>query len=165
LCDINPRHVELVRNLFGGVIHALHNQTVPHLPFPDGFFDCVTAYSVFTHIYDDDTAWLLELRRIIRPGGALYITLHDQETWRQLPTVYHSDLFFADEQFRQYYAEHPQLEGRVGHFYSDSDAYNCNVFVTSEYVQQFWAPLFASCDIQSAAHGYQAAAALRTPDD
>ena len=82
VCDINPRHVELVRRLFGGSINALHNYGPPHLPFPDRYFDCVTAYSVFTHMYDDDTAWLLELRRIIKPGGALYITLHDDETWR-----------------------------------------------------------------------------------
>jgi SAM-dependent methyltransferase len=52
--------------------------TFPHLPFDDGWFDLVYAASVFTHIADLADAWLLELRRILRPGGRLFVTVHDR---------------------------------------------------------------------------------------
>jgi SAM-dependent methyltransferase len=52
----------------------------PHLPFEDNYFDFIYAGSVFTHIPDLDTMWLLELRRVLRPGGRLYVTVHDNQT-------------------------------------------------------------------------------------
>jgi ubiquinone/menaquinone biosynthesis C-methylase UbiE len=54
--------------------------TAPHLPFEDGYFDLIYAGSVFTHIADLADAWFLELKRIVRPGGRLYITVHDKHT-------------------------------------------------------------------------------------
>lgn len=163
LCEISLRHVELVRGLFGGTIRALHNRGTPHLPFPDAFFDCATAYSVFTHIYDDDSAWLLELRRITKPGGTLYVTIHDEETWRMLPDLYLSQLTFSNEDFKNYYAQHQELKGKVAHFYNDVPDYNCNVFVSSHYVEQFWAPLFAGLEIKSRVHDHQAGVVLKCP--
>jgi ubiquinone/menaquinone biosynthesis C-methylase UbiE len=55
----------------------------PHLPFEDRYFDLVYAGSVFTHISDLAEAWLLELKRIVRPGGRLYVTIHDNTTIRK----------------------------------------------------------------------------------
>lgn len=52
----------------------------PHLPFGDSYFDLIYAGSVFTHIDDLAEAWLLELKRIVRPGGRLYLTVHDKHT-------------------------------------------------------------------------------------
>jgi ubiquinone/menaquinone biosynthesis C-methylase UbiE len=49
--------------------------SLPHLPFEDGYFDFLYAGSVFTHIADLADAWLLELRRVVRPGGRLYLTI------------------------------------------------------------------------------------------
>jgi SAM-dependent methyltransferase len=56
----------------------------PHLPFEDHYFDFIYAGSVFTHIADLAEAWLVELKRIVRPGGRLLITVHDNETIRCL---------------------------------------------------------------------------------
>lgn len=52
--------------------------TVPHLPFADGHFDLVFAGSVFTHLGELHVAWMAELRRILAPGGQLYVTVHDE---------------------------------------------------------------------------------------
>jgi SAM-dependent methyltransferase len=52
--------------------------TLPHLPFEDGYFDLVYCGSVFTHIIDMPDTWLLELRRVTRPGGLLYVTISDK---------------------------------------------------------------------------------------
>jgi SAM-dependent methyltransferase len=54
--------------------------TAPHLPFEDGYFDLVYCGSVFTHIRELADAWLLELRRVVRKGGYMYVTIHDKHT-------------------------------------------------------------------------------------
>lgn len=60
--------------------HFMTNTTVPHLPFEDNSFGLIFAGSVWTHIGELDDAWLLEIRRILRPGGRLYITISDENT-------------------------------------------------------------------------------------
>lgn len=60
--------------------HFLTNTSAPHLPFEDGYFGLIFAGSVWTHIGELDDAWLLEMRRILRPGGRLYLTLSDERT-------------------------------------------------------------------------------------
>ena len=49
-------------------------------PFPacrDRTFDLVSAMSVSTHIDEIETSWLLELRRIMKPGGIAIVTIHE----------------------------------------------------------------------------------------
>jgi hypothetical protein len=59
---------------------------------------------VFTHIDDLADAWLLELKRILRPGGRLYITVLDKNSLQSLINRY-SDYPFGrfvrscDEQY------------------------------------------------------------------
>ena len=70
--------------------------TAPHLPFEDGYFDLIYSGSVFTHISDLADAWLLELRRIVRKGGYLYITIHDRRTVDVLLTKYKDHPLFTE---------------------------------------------------------------------
>jgi SAM-dependent methyltransferase len=44
------------------------------LPFPDGTFYLVTALDVIEHL-DDDAAALREIRRVLRPGGHVLVTV------------------------------------------------------------------------------------------
>jgi SAM-dependent methyltransferase len=44
------------------------------LPFEDGSFDLVTALDVIEHL-DDDAAALREMRRVLRPGGQVLVTV------------------------------------------------------------------------------------------
>lgn len=61
------------------------NKRLPPLPFPEGAFDLVYSISVFTHLDEPDfMAWLEEIRRVLRPGGLLVLTLHGQGTHRAL---------------------------------------------------------------------------------
>jgi SAM-dependent methyltransferase len=50
-------------------------EETPGLPWPDGYFDLVFAVSVFTHISDLWAACLLELRRVLAPGGLFVATV------------------------------------------------------------------------------------------
>jgi ubiquinone/menaquinone biosynthesis C-methylase UbiE len=73
------------------------NTTTPHLPFEDGYFGFIFAGSVWTHIGELDDAWLLEIRRITRRGGRIYITISDENTMKEIeakspdhPSVQHT---------------------------------------------------------------------------
>jgi ubiquinone/menaquinone biosynthesis C-methylase UbiE len=61
--------------------------TIPHLPFEDRHFDLAFCGSVFTHIEDTQQTWLLELARVLRPSGRLFMTIHDEHTVRLLDTT------------------------------------------------------------------------------
>ena len=58
--------------------------TAPHLPFEDNYFGLIFSGSVWTHIGELDDAWLLEMRRILRAGGRLYMTISDQNTLEEI---------------------------------------------------------------------------------
>lgn len=47
---------------------------VYRLPFEDGSFDCVLASEVLEHLHDDRRA-LLELSRVLKPGGSLAVSV------------------------------------------------------------------------------------------
>ncbi|MEU6079300.1 methyltransferase domain-containing protein [Streptomyces sp. NPDC047108] len=48
--------------------------TLPRLPFADGTFDAVTGNFVVNHVGDPGAA-LAEMRRVLRPGGRLAVTI------------------------------------------------------------------------------------------
>lgn len=49
------------------------------LPYEEGKFDFVYVISVFTHLDDSlQGFWMDEMRRVIRPGGLMYLTLHGE---------------------------------------------------------------------------------------
>jgi SAM-dependent methyltransferase len=49
----------------------------PPLPFDDQHFDAVYAFSVLTHLAEESQArWVDELRRVLKPGGVLVVTVH-----------------------------------------------------------------------------------------
>lgn len=58
------------------------------LPFPDGMFDAALAVSTIEHVPDDGAA-LRELARVLRPGGALALSVpfaaQARERWRDEP--------------------------------------------------------------------------------
>jgi len=61
------------------------NAPLPPLPYGDGKFDLVYAISVFTHLDEDlQSRWFAELRRVVRSGGLLILSVHGQAVWREL---------------------------------------------------------------------------------
>jgi SAM-dependent methyltransferase len=74
--DPNRRSVAwCARNLSNGTFLAGGRE--PTLPFPDGRFDLVWAWSVFTHLPAvSQRPWLAELTRIVAPGGLILFTTH-----------------------------------------------------------------------------------------
>ena len=75
--DIRAEHVLWCREHLQPPIHFAVTTVVPHLPLEDGYFDLIYAGSVLTHIDDLVDSWLLELSRLLKPGGSRYLTNHD----------------------------------------------------------------------------------------
>jgi SAM-dependent methyltransferase len=69
--DLLPAQVERARRTFPGV--DVREGNAEHLPFPDGAFDLVTLFTVFTSILDDEMQRNVagEVRRVLRPGGSV----------------------------------------------------------------------------------------------
>jgi SAM-dependent methyltransferase len=78
--DINAENIVWCQQNLSPPFNFATTTTFPHLPFEDGYFGFIYAGSVFSHISDLADTWLLELRRILAPGGRLYITVHDTHT-------------------------------------------------------------------------------------
>ena len=56
-------------------LKAFVNRDVPPLDVADDTYDLVYAFSVFTHLTDSWSAWLLELHRVLKPGGLFVVTI------------------------------------------------------------------------------------------
>ena len=82
--DLGRRSVEWVRHHMPPALTVLDGTTLPHLPFPDGHFDCIYAGSVFTHIDAFEEAWLLELSRVLAPRGFAVLTFHPERVWNEI---------------------------------------------------------------------------------
>ena len=75
--DFDARCIQWNQTHLSPPFHFLLCSSLPSLPFEDGYFDLVVGGSVFTHISEMADGWLLELRRVTRPGGLLYLTIQD----------------------------------------------------------------------------------------
>ena len=73
-CDIDAPSVAWLERQWSPPLRVFRNEPVPPLPLPDGSFDLVWALSVFTHILDAWSAWLLEIHRILTDGGLFIAT-------------------------------------------------------------------------------------------
>lgn len=72
----------------------LRQHTAERLPFGDNEFDLVASHEVFEHIADVRSA-VQEIKRVLKPGGIAYITLH---LFTSVSGGHHMDWKFPDEQ-------------------------------------------------------------------
>jgi SAM-dependent methyltransferase len=84
-CDIDEPSIAWLEQHLSPPLHVFVSREEPPLPRPDDFFDAVWALSVFTHLTDHWAAWLLELRRVLKPGGVLIATyLHENPAYERI---------------------------------------------------------------------------------
>jgi SAM-dependent methyltransferase len=81
-CDIDEASVDWLSEHLVPPLHVFRSGEEPRLPRPDGFFDLIYAFSVFTHISDHWAGWLLELHRALAPDGFLVATFLNESHWR-----------------------------------------------------------------------------------
>lgn len=71
--ETRKENISIRRGSFDGAV----------LPWTDDSFDCVTLLAVLEHV-DDRAGLLREIRRVLKPGSALVITV---PTWRAKPVL------------------------------------------------------------------------------
>jgi SAM-dependent methyltransferase len=83
-CDIDAPSIAWVEANLSPPLRVVHNGFAPPLALDTGAFDLVYATSVFTHIGDLWSDWLLELHRILTPGGRLISSFLGEGMWEAL---------------------------------------------------------------------------------
>jgi ubiquinone/menaquinone biosynthesis C-methylase UbiE len=152
--DISAEHIYWCKQHLSPPFHFCITTTAPHLPFADNYFDLIYAGSVFTHIDDLADTWLLELRRVLKPGGRMYITIHDQNTIRVLsehPCDLSKTLFYR----RDFFEQKDYQMFTIGRFMRSQ------VFYDSEYLKRTWQPFFECVSVTPEAYGFQTAMLLK----
>jgi SAM-dependent methyltransferase len=116
-CDVDREAIDWLRSETDMRVEVCDD--LPPLPYADGYFVGVFAFSVLTHIHPErHRDWYRELRRVLAPGGRLLVTLHG--AWE----VYeHHGAEFARAPFVQEAFERQGwawLEAAPGEHYKDS---------------------------------------------
>ncbi len=89
--DIDAESVQWLQRSLCPPLHAELSPEAPPLRFDSGSFDLIWALSVFTHLTEHSAAWMLELHRLLKPGGLLLATYmgkwtsrdHVDEPWEE----------------------------------------------------------------------------------
>jgi SAM-dependent methyltransferase len=167
LCDININWIAWVDKFFNRPIHAFQNKFLPPLPIEDDYFDLISGFSVFTHLDKSEIPWLLELRRLLKPGGYLYLTVLDENVWDRLKDPNWDWLFKSisrgwNDDFLAERCKAP-LSKRIVLQYSSAEAYNINTFLPRAYLEKEWGALFSEIRFMNDYHNFQTVVVLRKP--
>ena len=128
---------------------------LPHLPFEDGKFSFIYALSVFTHIEDLQDLWLMEMQRILKPGGCAVFTVHDEHSiqwWQEKGERPHwvpADLSLEEI-----------LRHEVTVIRAEGWGLTCTVF-QSDWIRREWGRYFEVLEIRPRAEWHQTAVVLR----
>jgi SAM-dependent methyltransferase len=160
--DINLSHIEWVLQFLGSSPKVFQSSVLPYLPLEDNSMDLVTAFSVFTHINEFELAWLAEVRRILRPGGVAYITLHTDQTWSILNHEYalYNHLLYLQPYILEYdispelFAK-PMPTPRVAFRWEMDGFRSANLFHSHAYLQATWGRFFKILEIIHKGSDYQ----------
>ena len=155
--DIDAARIFWCRQHLGRPFHFITTTTVPHLPFEDRHFGFVFAGSVFTHIDDLADAWIAELRRILRPGGTLFMTVHLESDIRLLREKH------PDSELSRALRAHPQYEGfsrSAFDMFTIGRSAHSFVFYDREYLRASLEPQYRVLSITEGVRVYQNAVLL-----
>ena len=166
--DINPNSIAFTRSFLPPSIVAFHNVSFPPLPLPDASVDFLSAHSVFTHIDEFEDAWLLEISRVLRPGGVAFATVHTEHTFarpdakhfpfrKEVSSSPHSvsgkGVFFPEVTDAVFQPE--MLADRLVFTRLEGPAHFTQVFHRLDYIKSRWSQFLSIEDIVPGAHGIQ----------
>jgi len=73
-CDIDRPSIEWLKDHHSPPLNLFVCGEEPGLPLPDNHVDLAFAMSVFTHLTEYWAGWLLEIHRVLKPGGKFLAT-------------------------------------------------------------------------------------------
>lgn len=152
--DIDGPSIAWAKANLSPPFNFLQSTVFPHLPFPDGTFSLIYGVSVMTHIEHFRDLWLMEIKRTLKPGGLVILTIHDEHTlaffqnrprleW--LPSELTPELLVANQA--------AVIEGeRWNHTFT---------FFSNDHIRHEWGQYLDVVKIQPFAEGYQSAVIMR----
>lgn len=165
--DLAHANIAWIKKYLPKDIRAMTNTVVPHLPFEDHFFDVITGFSFMPHIEHLEDAWLMELRRITKPGGLLYLTIANEATWHDAVnrevTINHfvqTNSVPGNEPMSKATFEAPIPGPKFVRRTCQDPVYNCYIWHTNEYIQTSWSRYFQIDRIVDFAHARHQAVVL-----
>lgn len=161
-CDINENHVTWCNKFLPGNSNVFQSSSLPHLQVEDNFFDIVYSLSVFTHIDTFETSWLCEIRRILKPGGIAYLTIHDESSWNNMPHEWGvgSAVINHPEFDPSWLKEGFPGEKFVSRWFVEK-SYSANVFYKIDYIKRVWSRFFHIDKIIPMGSNYQTVLVLK----
>lgn len=87
LSDFSPRMVETARAALPDARFSFAEIDIQDIPHPDAAFDAVIANHMLYHVPDMDKA-LLEVKRVLKPGGVFYATTLGEDSLNELNAIY-----------------------------------------------------------------------------
>lgn len=160
--DINAERIAWAQQHLPLPFRFATTTTAPHLPFEDNYFDLVYCISVFTHISDLADAWFLELLRVLRPGGHVYLTIHDEHSVEVLLGSHRENRMHADmvDLVRTFDEKTGVLSQQWAYFTIFADP-AAQVFYNDGYLVEKWSRLAECLSVTPEATGYQTALVFR----
>lgn len=158
--DISVSHIEWCQRHLSPPFTFLNTTTFPHLPFADRSFDLIYAGSVFTHISNLADMWILELARLLKPGGRIYLTVHDRNSVRILREK--SPDFFLCRIANDLDRETGFMSRPFGMVTHRRSAKHAMVFYEESFLKEHWGQYLKVYSYTHEAYGYQSAVVLGT---
>lgn len=156
LCDMQGPFMRWAQAYLWPHVKPHQNSAHPVLPFPDNSFGMIYALSVFTHIDDHELGWLCELRRVLKPGGKLLVTVHNERTWEVVPDLQFrlgQEVLPNSPGYNEFRENHDGAPDHAVFVYKDRLT---NVFCSNAYINKYWGEYFHIDRIVDEAHNYQA---------
>lgn len=143
-CDVQADHVEWLRQNWPNDICVYVGSVFPKLPFEDNSIDVIYGMSVFTHIKYHWDFWLLELRRVLKPGGLLLQTIHAERAWEFYYDNQHLDWVKAGISPRIFESRAMDVD-----YLLSGDIAVSQVFFRQDVARNYWSRYFQVLDVMS----------------
>ena len=154
--DIDPDNVSWARTALRSK-DFLVGPLMPPTSYEDNSFDGVYGISVMTHLDPDvQSAWLEEIRRILRPGGLALLTFAGS-----------GSVAYGSMHFSPSWLDEWVTEGVNATAYESFDSvigkkdYYRNVFMTTPFMNSLWSRYMSVEAVYENMFGYQSVAVLR----
>ena len=116
--DVVEGNIPLARKKYPLPDLAFHHFDGLHLPFPDVAFDAAGSFQVIEHVLEPHLIpWLAEIRRVLKPGGAFYVSTLNLEHARK-PGKPYEKLIYHEKEFTA-----PELKELLGQLFRRVDMY------------------------------------------
>jgi SAM-dependent methyltransferase len=158
--DIQAFCIEWLRQHFPNEFEVTTGTVLPHLPYEDNSIDYIYGFSVFTHIKFLWDAWILELRRVLKPGGLLLQTFHGEHAW-EFYNFNRNEDWVRNNHTSQVY-DNPKMDVDFLYF---GDISVSQVFWKNEVARSYWSRYMDVLEIYppSQKHSFQDMIVCRKP--